>query len=59
VIDNHEPRAEALIDEFKTPGSPLRIAISVDMLDTGIDVPEGSSTSSSPSPSSRTSSSGR
>ena len=40
VIDNHEPRAEALIDEFKTPGSPLRIAISVDMLDTGIDVPE-------------------
>jgi type I restriction enzyme R subunit len=40
VIDNYEPRAEALIDEFKDPASKLTIAISVDMLDTGIDVPE-------------------
>lgn len=40
VIDNYEPRAEALIDEFKDAKSDLRIAVSVDMLDTGIDVPE-------------------
>ncbi len=40
VIDNYEPRAEQLIDEFKDPTNPLVIAISVDMLDTGIDVPE-------------------
>jgi len=40
VIDNYEPRAEALIDEFKDPASEFRIAISVDMLDTGVDVPE-------------------
>ena len=40
LIDNYEPRAEALIDEFKNPTSKLMIAISVDMLDTGIDVPE-------------------
>jgi type I restriction enzyme R subunit len=40
VIDNYEPRAESLIDQFKDPASDLRIAVSVDMLDTGIDVPE-------------------
>jgi len=40
VIDNYDPRAEQLIDEFKDPGSKLTIAVSVDMLDTGIDVPE-------------------
>lgn len=40
VIDNQEPRAEDLIAEFKKPDSGLNIAISVDMLDTGIDVPE-------------------
>ncbi|PNU18527.1 restriction endonuclease subunit R [Geothermobacter hydrogeniphilus] len=42
VIDNYDPRAEQLIDDFKqTDGSKeLTIAISVDMLDTGIDVPE-------------------
>ncbi len=40
VIDNQEPYAERLIDDFKTPANPLRVAISVDMLDTGIDVPE-------------------
>lgn len=41
-IDNYEPRAEQLIDDFKTSdGSKnLTIAVSVDMLDTGIDVPE-------------------
>ena len=40
VIDNYDARAEQLIDDFKDPGSALRIAVSVDMLDTGIDVPE-------------------
>ena len=40
VIDNHDPRADTLIDEFKDPKNALTIAISVDMLDTGIDVPE-------------------
>lgn len=40
VIDNYNPRAEQLIDDFKTPGSDPVIAVSVDMLDTGIDVPE-------------------
>lgn len=41
-IDNYEPRAEQLIDDFKSKdGSKnLTIAVSVDMLDTGIDVPE-------------------
>lgn len=40
VIDNYEPRAEVLIDEIKDAKSDLRIAVSVDMLDTGIDIPE-------------------
>lgn len=40
VIDNQEPRADQLIDDFKNSESELTIAISVDMLDTGIDVPE-------------------
>ncbi|MEO5370926.1 MAG: DEAD/DEAH box helicase family protein [Magnetococcus sp. DMHC-1] len=42
VIDTYDPRAEQLIDDFKGVGSNpgLTIAISVDMLDTGIDVPE-------------------
>ena len=42
VIDNYDPRAEQLIDDFKGEGTndELTIAISVDMLDTGIDVPE-------------------
>lgn len=42
VIDNYDPRAEQLIDDFKGFGSnkELTIAISVDMLDTGIDIPE-------------------
>ncbi|MCC6525913.1 MAG: DEAD/DEAH box helicase family protein [Polyangiaceae bacterium] len=40
VIDNQEPRADQLIDDFKVKTSDPVIAISVDMLDTGIDVPE-------------------
>ena len=44
VIDNYDPRAEQLIDDFKGkatgPTNDLTVAISVDMLDTGIDVPE-------------------
>ncbi|MHB0958771.1 MAG: type I restriction endonuclease subunit R [Pirellulaceae bacterium] len=42
VIDHYDPRAEELIDDFKGEGTnpDLTIAISVDMLDTGIDVPE-------------------
>jgi type I restriction enzyme R subunit len=40
-IDNYEPRAEQLINDFKsTDGTKeLTIAVSVDMLDTGIDIP--------------------
>ena len=42
VIDNYDPRAEELIDDLKGEGKnpDLTIAISVDMLDTGIDIPE-------------------
>lgn len=43
VIDSHDPRASTeggLLDQFKDPANPLKVAISVDMLDTGIDVPE-------------------
>ncbi len=42
VIDNYDSRAEQLIDDFKGHGNnkDLTIAISVDMLDTGIDIPE-------------------
>lgn len=42
VIDNYDPRVEQLIDDFKGDGTndELTIAISVDMLDTGIDIPE-------------------
>ena len=40
VIHNKVTRAEALITEFKQGDNDFRIAISVDMLDTGIDVPE-------------------
>lgn len=42
VIDNYDPRAEQLIDDFKATGGAdeITIAISVDMLDTGIDIPE-------------------
>jgi len=40
LIDNKTPYAQSLIDEFADPNSNLMIAISVDMLDTGIDIPE-------------------
>lgn len=40
VIDNHMTYAQSAIDEFSDPKKLPQIAISVDMLDTGIDVPE-------------------
>ena len=40
VIDNKINYAQSLIDEFSDPKKHPQIAISVDMLDTGIDVPE-------------------
>lgn len=40
VIDNHITYAQSAIDEFSEPNKLPQIAISVDMLDTGIDVPE-------------------
>jgi type I restriction enzyme, R subunit len=40
VIHNDVPHVESLIKEFKKANNEFRIAISVDMLDTGIDVPE-------------------
>ena len=40
VIDNYMTYAQSAIDEFKDPTKMPQIAISVDMLDTGIDVPE-------------------
>ena len=40
VIDNYTDYAQSLIDDFSTPSKYPQIAISVDMLDTGIDVPE-------------------
>ncbi|NLD10872.1 MAG: DEAD/DEAH box helicase family protein, partial [Clostridiales bacterium] len=40
VIDNYMTFAQSAIDEFSEPGKLPQIAISVDMLDTGIDVPE-------------------
>ena len=43
VIDSHNPRANTeggLLDQFKEPQNPLKVAISVDMLDTGIDIHE-------------------
>jgi type I restriction enzyme R subunit len=38
IIDSHMERVEKTLDDFKTRDFP-RVAISVDMLDTGIDVP--------------------
>ena len=40
VIDNYMTYAQSAIDEFSDPTKMPQIAISVDMLDTGIDVPE-------------------
>jgi len=39
VITSEDSRAQELLKEFKTENFP-RIAISVDMLDTGVDIPE-------------------
>ncbi len=40
VIDNYARYPQSLIDDFAQPDKPPHIAISVDMLDTGIDIPE-------------------
>ena len=40
VIDNYSTYAEDAINKFKNPDSKVRIVISVDMLDTGIDIPD-------------------
>lgn len=40
VIDNYMTYAQSTIDEFSDPQKLPQIAISVDMLDTGIDVPD-------------------
>lgn len=40
VIDNYMTYAQSAIDEFSDPKKMPEIAISVDMLDTGIDIPE-------------------
>lgn len=40
VIDNYTNYVQSAIDEFSDPQKLPQIAISVDMLDTGIDVPE-------------------
>jgi type I restriction enzyme R subunit len=40
VIDNREPYAQSLIEDFSIADKAPHVAISVDMLDTGIDVPE-------------------
>lgn len=40
VIDNYTNYAQSLIDDFSDKNKMPQIAISVDMLDTGIDVPE-------------------
>jgi len=38
IIDSHMERADATLDDFKYKTMP-RVAISVDMLDTGVDIP--------------------
>ena len=40
VIDNYMTYAQSAIDEFSDPKKMPQIAISVDMLDTGVDIPE-------------------
>jgi len=40
VIDHYEPYAHQLLDDFSAKESDPHVAISVDMLDTGVDVPE-------------------
>ncbi len=40
AIYHNVPYAQSLIDDFSNPAKPPHVAVSVDMLDTGIDVPE-------------------
>ena len=40
MIDNRISHSKSLIDQFSEPDKLPQIAISVDMLDTGIDIPE-------------------
>mgnify|MGYP000049974683 CR=1 FL=1 len=40
VIDSHDPYAQNLLDEFSEANKQPIIAVSVDMLDTGVDVPQ-------------------
>lgn len=40
LIDNQVTYAHSLIDEFEVPDKDPQIAVSVDMLDTGIDIPD-------------------
>jgi type I restriction enzyme R subunit len=40
VIDNYETYAQDLLNKFSDPLKDPQIAVSVDMLDTGIDIPE-------------------
>ena len=40
LVDNQVKYNETIIDEFSTKGKWPQIAVSVDMLDTGVDVPE-------------------
>lgn len=40
VIDNYATYPQSLIDDFSIPDKSPHIAISVDMMDTGIDVPQ-------------------
>lgn len=40
VIDSHDNYAQSLLDEFSEPSKEPTIAVSVDMLDTGVDIPE-------------------
>lgn len=40
IIDNYSQNPESLLDDFKCDNKYPQIAVSVDMLDTGIDVPE-------------------
>ncbi|MBD2261137.1 DEAD/DEAH box helicase family protein [Pseudanabaena sp. FACHB-2040] len=40
IIDSHDSYAQSLLDAFSDPAKQPTIAVSVDMLDTGVDVPE-------------------
>ena len=40
VIDSHDNYAQSLLDDFSEPNKEPTIAVSVDMLDTGVDIPE-------------------